>query len=496
MLYYHYNWCLKDRKYHYEATKKDWSSDMNFPVVSCPLTCSISRFPASGEVYKDKPSKKGYRETRNAGQIQDAELTNLKKTRPWYKDINSTALQQNIKRLDRAYQGFWKEGKGFPKPKRRSRFRSFTITNISNKDVTNNGIYISKLGWVSYFNSRPIPDSFTVKKATLRRKANGWYISLSIEDNTVPQKVEVKPEEVKTVIGLDMGLTKLVHCSDGSKTENPRFLTNKNTSRRLRLLSRRASRKKNKSRSKNSNKKGRNKTKAYKLLGRFHLKISNKREAFLWNVANKYCKKADAIILEKLNIKGMKARCKPLQDENGQYIKNGQSRKVGLNRSISDASWYSLYLKIKVVAEKSGVLVHQTNPRYSSQECRKCGHVDKDNRDGEKFICVNCGHIEHADIGASKTLRDRGIEDNGLAVRCKYPAKYQKLVLGDSQKPVQLNLGLVTHETPTSESTGASSSTTRKHGRTPCRSRSKQRGSGNQLGEQLWLFNSDRMVNT
>ncbi|WP_333310118.1 zinc ribbon domain-containing protein [Microcoleus sp. N9_A2] len=26
------------------------------------------------------------------------------------------------------------------------------------------------------------------------------------------------------------------------------------------------------------------------------------------------------------------------------------------------------------------------NPKHSSQECRNCGHIDKSNRDGEKFV--------------------------------------------------------------------------------------------------------------
>jgi putative transposase len=50
------------------------------------------------------------------------------------------------------------------------------------------------------------------------------------------------------------------------------------------------------------------------------------------------------------------------------------------------------------------------NPKHSSQECRNCGHIDKSNRDGEKFICTQCGCHEHADIGAAKTIRDRGFE--------------------------------------------------------------------------------------
>ena len=34
-------------------------------------------------------------------EIQITALVELKKARPWYKDIDSTVLQQNIKRLDK-----------------------------------------------------------------------------------------------------------------------------------------------------------------------------------------------------------------------------------------------------------------------------------------------------------------------------------------------------------------------------------------------------------
>ncbi len=95
--------------------------------------------------------------------------------------------------------------------------------------------------------------------------------------------------------------------------------------------------------------------------------------------------------------------CKVKKDEQtGRFLSNGQSRKKGLNRAISDASCSELILKIEYLAAKQGKVVIKVNPRHSSQECRNCGHVDKSNRDGEKFICVRCGHIEHADIGPAK----------------------------------------------------------------------------------------------
>jgi putative transposase len=97
-------------------------------------------------------------------------------------------------------------------------------------------------------------------------------------------------------------------------------------------------------------------------------------------------------------------------EKTGRFLKNGQSRKKGLNRSISDAGWGELILKIEYLAAKQGKVVIKVNPKHSSQECRNCGHIDKSNRDGEKFICVECGYHEHADIGAAKTIRDRALE--------------------------------------------------------------------------------------
>ena len=446
MLYCQYNYNLKDRNITYQASQEDWSSSHNFPVTHCPLTCCISRNGASGEVYTQKPNKKtGFPKRRSAGAIQDANLKQLKITRPWYKKVNSTALQQNIKRLDNAFDGLFSVGKGRPKPKHRSKFKSFTITNIDNKDITSTGINIKSLGWVDYHNSRFIPEGFVVKSATIRQKSDGWYISLKVEDKTVPQSVEVQPEGVKTVIGCDLGLTKLVHLSDGSQIDNPRFSTNKRTRRLMRVRSRRASRKKGRA----------NKRKAYECVGRLHHRVKQQRDAYQWQVANKIVKRADAVILEDLNIKGMSAGCKPKKDENGNYAKNGQSRKVGLNRSIVDASWYSLTQKINVVAAKSGVLVVKVAPQHTSQKCSHCGHIDKNSRDGEKFICTECGHHDHSDLQAARNIRLKGIEQLGLPLACKYPAKYLKeLVRGDSSEPVQLSDCLGMYETPYPESTG------------------------------------------
>lgn len=46
----------------------------------------------------------------------------------------------------------------------------------------------------------------------------------------------------------------------------------------------------------------------------------------------------------------------------------------------------------------SGATLVEVPARYSSQECRKCGHTAKENRQSQTvFLCVACGHGDHAD---------------------------------------------------------------------------------------------------
>jgi putative transposase len=404
MLRSSYNWSNRDRiaQYDQQFIQGDYC-DIRTKAEACPLTCFVSKNGATGEPWKDsKFDKEGKLKNprRSPGDIQITALPELKKARPWFAEIDSTVLQQNIKRLDTAYKNFF-DGRGFPTFKNRSNFRSFTFA-VGVK-IQGNKIYLPKIGWMRFHNSRPIPDGFTIKAATVRKRQDGWYVSVRIEDKTVPDYIPRPLAQVESVIGIDLGLTKLVHLSDRHQIDNPRFASNKKTRRTLKIRQRRVNRKK---------KGSKNRKKAQTTVGRLHKKISDKRQAYQWYVAHKITtKKADAIGLEDLNVAGMLRRCKVKVDEKtGRFLKNGQSRKKALNRSISDAAWTELTLKIEYLAAKQYKVVVKVNPRHSSCECRKCGQIDKLNRDRERFICTLCGHMEHADLGAAKTIRDRAAQ--------------------------------------------------------------------------------------
>jgi len=394
-----YNWNLADRitQYNQQLIQGDYC-DIKTRGEACPLTCFVSKNGASGEPWKVDKGGNLKNPRRSAGDIQITALPELKKARHWFSKIDATVLQQNVKRLDIAYKNFF-EGKGFPKFKNRSNFTSFTYQ--MGVKVQGSKIYLPKLGWMRFFNSRVIPEGFTIKAATIRKRQDGWYVSIRIEDKSIPDYVSKPLKEVNSILGCDLGITKLVHLSDRHQIDNPRFSTNQKAKRTLIIRQRRVSRK-----LKGSN----NRKKAVNKLGRFHQKIADKRVAYQWDIANEIVsRKVDAIAIENLNISGMMKRCQVKTDEKtGRFLKNGQSRKKGLNRAISDASWGELILKIEYLAAKQGKVVIKINPKHSSQECRKCGYYFKSNRDGEKFICIKCGYHEHADIGAAKTIRDRG----------------------------------------------------------------------------------------
>ncbi|WP_373528867.1 helix-turn-helix domain-containing protein [Nostoc sp.] len=106
-----YNWSLADRiaQYNQQFIQGDYC-DIRTRGEACPLTCFVSKNGASGEPWKDAKHNldgKLKNPRRSAGDIQVTALPELKKARPWFGQIDSTVLQQNVKRLDAAYKNFF-----------------------------------------------------------------------------------------------------------------------------------------------------------------------------------------------------------------------------------------------------------------------------------------------------------------------------------------------------------------------------------------------------
>ena len=426
-----YNWCLRDRIKvgHQEFIQRDYC-DLKTRVGITRLTGRLVRGTKldnpwkTGECQAKKAGEKDKSPKRSASLMQEANLINLKASRPWYRNIDAAVLQSIPARVNESFKKFFNGG--FHKFKGCHGFKSFSYK-PGHVKIKGSKIYLPRIGWMRFYNSRSMPDGFDIRTVTVKQKADGWYVSVIIENKTVPDFPIIPDSEIKTITGCDMGLTKLVYLSDG-RVDRLQFATNKNTKGLMRVRQQRVSR---------QQKESKNRSKAQLKVTAFQNKIQQKREAYQWWVANKLIKKYDAVAAEDLRLKNMMKRCQPIKSDTGRCLPNNQSAKRGLNRSLSDASWYNLTQKLEYLAAKSGKRLDKVNPQYTSKTCSKCSHVARYSRNGEKFICTNCGHIDEANLQAARNVKTKAIEAYGLTIVKKIRAK---MVRVDCSKPVQLNL--------------------------------------------------------
>lgn len=219
-----YNYLLKERIEAYEQVKAPVLGDycrLDNCGECCPLTCSVSKNALFGDPWTTE-KKTGNAKKRSAGTQQDLCLPILKQSRPWYKTVNADVLQMLIRRLDTAYKNFFQEGRGYPKPKRRSKFRSFGYKPGQVK-FNGNRVRLPGIGWIVFHLSRPLPSGFDIRTATIRKKSDGWYLTVLLEDKSVPDIPTIDVGQVKKAIGVDLGINKLASVSNGEIIENPRF---------------------------------------------------------------------------------------------------------------------------------------------------------------------------------------------------------------------------------------------------------------------------------
>ena len=78
-----------------------------------------------------------------------------------------------------------------------------------------------------------------------------------------------------------------------------------------------------------------------------------------------------------------------------------------LNRLLNNAGRNAVKNKLTQLEKERGITITKVNPAYTSQECNHCHYVDKANRQGETFLCRNCGHKDHSDLNAAKNILHR-----------------------------------------------------------------------------------------
>jgi len=379
MLRHQYNWMLADRF--------DWWEMNRCPVNACPLVCSIAEPREQPEYYGQKRS-----------------LVALKQDRPWYKEIYAQVLQDMVKRVKLAFDRYIKgdcNGKrsGKPRFKGANRYRSFTYPQASLDWIDGNKIKLPKIGAVKVIWHRELPKGFKVKSAILTRKADGWYITLLLQDDLVPeQTIDVDPTWDNS-IGVDMGLEHFAADSEGELIDYPRFLRQAE-SKLAKLQQKRDARPKGSIARKRLNQR----------IARLHQKIARQRYQFHCETANQLLGKADVIFVEDLRVSNMTKRCKPKQEEDGTFLPNGQAAKSGLNKSFADAGISQFVNQIlPFKAERAGKRTIKVDPTGTSQHCCVClNRVPKELSDRWHF-CPDCKAEMPRDTNSAVLIKKVGL---------------------------------------------------------------------------------------
>jgi putative transposase len=263
------------------AQRFDWYEMNRCPIDRCSvIVCHVPEL-------KDKPNKSS----------QEKSLVQLKKDRSWYNNIHSQVLQEVPKKVEFAFDRWLKgdvNGKksGRPRFKGKGSYNTFTYPQFQKEHFANNKITLSKIGSIKVIVHRQIPDGFDIKTVSVTKKANGYYITLSLDDKTVPA---IKPDfNSNNIVGIDVGLIDFIVTSDNERIEAPKFF--RKAERKFKSAQRQVSRRK-----KGSNRR----KKTIKRLSIQHKKVADTRKDFHFKTVNTLLKKYDVVAVEKLNIKGL-----------------------------------------------------------------------------------------------------------------------------------------------------------------------------------------------
>ena len=296
---------------------------------------------------------------------QSASLPLLKQQRPWYKDIYSQVLQDCVKRVKLAFERYISgdsnhNRSGRPRFKSRNRYRTFTFPQVKDENLIGNTIKLPKLGVMEFVKSRDIEPGFKLKTVSITRKADGYYVSFSVEDKSMPNlELDTVPTESNT-IGIDLGLEKLYVDSHNNQALPQRHL--RSSESKLAKLQRKLE---DKTRSKKA------KRLVQKAISRLHQKIARQRKDWHYNEAHKLVSSCQVLAIEDLKVRNMKRRNKP-KKVNGVFVPNGQASKSGMNKSWSDNGVANFVQTLSQVAQKYGTRIIKVNPTGTSQYCSSC----------------------------------------------------------------------------------------------------------------------------
>ena len=307
----------------------------------------------------------------------------------WLAQAPVHPLQHALKDLERAYKNFFAGRADFPRFKKKGMGDSFRYPDARQFkiDEANSRIYLPKLGWVRYRNSRNMLG--TAKNITVSSTSGKWLVSIQTE-----REIEQPLPTSTTAIGIDVGIARFATMSDGN------FIAPLNSfkkhQQRLAKYQRRMSRKV---------KFSSNWKKAKARVQKVHSNIANARKDYLHKTSTTISQNHALVCIEDLQVRNMSKSSKGNSEQHGKMVK----QKSGLNRSILDQGWGEFRRQLEYKVSWNGGMLLAVPPHNTSRTCPCCGHIAKENRITQAvFLCVDCGYENNADVVGAINVLERG----------------------------------------------------------------------------------------
>jgi putative transposase len=307
----------------------------------------------------------------------------------WLKDAPCHPLQQVLKDLDKAYTNFFAKRADFPRFKKKCSSDSFRYPDPKQikLDQANDRIFLPKLGWIRYRNSRDVLGE--VRNVTVSQSSGKWIVSIQTQ-----REVEQPLPTATSAIGIDVGIARFATMSDESYIAPLNSF--KKHQQRLARYQRRMSRKV---------KFSSNWKKAKAKVQKIHTDIANARKDFLHKTTTTISQNHALVCIEDSQVRNMSRSSKGTSEQHGKKV----AQKSGLNRSILDQGWGEFRRQLAYKVQWHGGMLLAVPPHHTSQTCPACGHVSKDNRLTQaKFLCVDCDYENHADVVGAINVLERG----------------------------------------------------------------------------------------
>lgn len=317
-------------------------------------------------------NKIGYTQT-------SAMLTELKKCEDFafLKVVDSIALQQSLRDLDRGFVNFFQKRAAHPAFKtKHNRHQSYrTVNQEDNIRIVGRYIKLPKLGFVKIRQSMEVGK---INNVTIEHTPTGKYFAVL--------NVEFEPQPRPNnggLIGIDVGIKEFYSDSNGNVVPNPKYL--EKSMRKLIREQRKLSRKQ-----KGSNNHNKQRVK----VALVHEKITNQRNDFLQKQSTMLIRENQTICIEELKVRNM-------------------MRNHKLAQYIGSASWSKFFDMLAYKSIWYGNDVVKVPTMYpSSQTCSCCGYKNPlvKNLAVRVWECPDCHTVHNRDTNASINILTKGLQ--------------------------------------------------------------------------------------